>query len=376
MQPPNGFGASEGASSTYSTPDANQGHHLRSRGAMVLPPHRYSNVFMPIGVPGVLPTPDPTIASCISDEDVAMQLMRLGDPANMSNATTRHSTSTQDDALSGVADIASSGGDSESEGDSDGTEQPLPAHPEQESQMSAGGALRKKHKHLDDILPSFDSTEPSGDERDDDYEDPKGSFKTEYNEADTFMHELAQAARKSSKAKSVVSVDKSRNNSAAPKTKKARPNGLAKSKSKSKGPSSIAATGGHARKQSTASTITFSHQLADGEEDLSSKPRCQRCRTSKKGCDRQRPCGRCKDAGIGIEGCISEDEGNGRKGRFGRHMGVSIKKPDGTDVSIGGSVDGDDYAISTTSGPSMPVLDHGVSAHSPDKSKKRKRSAV
>merc|ERR1711977_392003 len=80
------------------------------------------------------------------------------------------------------------------------------------------------------------------------------------------------------------------------------------------------------RKTSNASALNFQHQLGADEDDLSSKPRCQRCRKSKKGCDRQRPCGRCKDAGIGIEGCISEDEGNGRKGRYGRHMGVPIKK--------------------------------------------------
>ncbi|KAL8851623.1 MAG: hypothetical protein Q9221_003460 [Calogaya cf. arnoldii] len=41
-------------------------------------------------------------------------------------------------------------------------------------------------------------------------------------------------------------------------------------------------------------------------------PRCQRCGKNKKGCDGQRPCQRCKDAGIGVEGCVSEDEGNGR----------------------------------------------------------------
>lgn len=62
------------------------------------------------------------------------------------------------------------------------------------------------------------------------------------------------------------------------------------------------------------------------EEDLSSRPRCQRCRTSKKGCDRQRPCGHCKDAGIGPEGCMPEGDGSGRKGRYGRHMGVSVRK--------------------------------------------------
>ncbi|CAI4210218.1 unnamed protein product [Parascedosporium putredinis] len=66
--------------------------------------------------------------------------------------------------------------------------------------------------------------------------------------------------------------------------------------------------------------------IEDEQPDLSTKPRCQRCRKSKKGCDRQRPCGRCRDAGLSADQCISEDEGNGRKGRYGRHMGVPIKK--------------------------------------------------
>ncbi|KAL8643476.1 MAG: hypothetical protein Q9226_008343 [Calogaya cf. arnoldii] len=51
-------------------------------------------------------------------------------------------------------------------------------------------------------------------------------------------------------------------------------------------------------------------------------PRCQRCGKNKKGCDRQRPCQRCKEAGIGVEGCVSEDEGSGRKGRFGRQRSI------------------------------------------------------
>ena len=63
-----------------------------------------------------------------------------------------------------------------------------------------------------------------------------------------------------------------------------------------------------------------------GTKDLSSKPRCQRCRNRKIGCDRQRPCQRCKDAGIGPEGCIPEGDGKGRKGRYGKYMGVSVRK--------------------------------------------------
>lgn len=36
-------------------------------------------------------------------------------------------------------------------------------------------------------------------------------------------------------------------------------------------------------------------------------PRCRPCIQSKKGCDRQRPCGRCRAAGIGVEGCIAAE---------------------------------------------------------------------
>lgn len=93
----------------------------------------------------------------------------------------------------------------------------------------------------------------------------------------------------------------------------------------------------------SASANTNNHD--DDDDDLSTKPRCQRCRKSKKGCDRQRPCMRCRDAGIGADGCISEEEGNGRKGRYGRFMGIGVKKaaaeaavtPTG---SVSGSVDG------------------------------------
>ena len=108
-------------------------------------------------------------------------------------------------------------------------------------------------------------------------------------------------------------------------------------------------------------SVNFQHQLGADEEDLSTKPRCQRCRKSKKGCDRQRPCGRCKDAGIGMEGCVSEDEGNGRKGRYGRHMGVPVKKS---------SIDGeDDEQFEFPPMPGTPL----ASAVLADKNKKRKR---
>ncbi|KAI9711774.1 MAG: hypothetical protein M1820_001919 [Bogoriella megaspora] len=290
------------SASTY----LNSGHGSRSRGSMPYPPSRQS-------VSGVLPTPDPTtFGSVISDEDVALQLMRLGDPANVSHGRT--STSTLDDALSGKAELASS--DDESDNGSD-DEQSLPPNPYAASRgQSTDG-------------------EPSSAE---DYEDTRdGSFKGSDGITGN-AHVTMQ--KKSSKPKGLTGESKSRI-PAGSKTmklpKQRRASGVSHkgrpklpSGSLSKTPMSPASLPPPSRKASNASTtLTFqSNAVNNGEEedDLSSKPRCQRCRKSKKGCDRQRPCQRCKDAGIGIEGCVSEDEGNGRKGRYGRHMGVPVSK--------------------------------------------------
>ena len=319
---------------------------------------------------GILPTPDPTIASCISDEDVALQLMRLGDASNISHGRT--SASTLDDAFSGRADAASSAtSDSDDDEEEEDAEQPslptLPAQPKLEaSPVLRPSAIRKHHKHLNDGLPSTDSTDPSGDEVDGEYvyDDKKdGVFKSE---PDDLINEFGQNIkprlpgsrhRNMSKASSVsslknaskVSKPKATNNA-----KKAKPSLVPSTATKV--PPSPASLPPPSRKPSSASTVNFQHQ---GDEDLSTKPRCQRCRKSKKGCDRQRPCQRCKDAGIGIEGCISEDEGNGRKGRFGRHMGVAVKK-DAQDLSTGNETE-----------EAGAILD-GM-AGGQEKSKKRKR---
>jgi hypothetical protein len=258
----------------------------------------------------MMPTPDPTtVGSVISDEDVALQLMRLGDASNFS-AHGRTSTSTVDDALSGRADASSSG-----------------------------------------------ETDYSGDEID--------HYDGETDESTTVDKNA------------LMKVNKSLSRIGKPGLKRPGP-------------------GKHRKSSSTSSAILsgavnfqhFQHRtpLAEDEEDLSSKPRCQRCRKSKKGCDRQRPCGRCKDAGIGIEGCVSEEETNGRKGRYGRHMGVSIKK-DGQDGTFEQSMsplkhedDDMDFAVHAE-----PKLEHvayepmaSMSMAPPplmngDKSRKRKR---
>ncbi|KAK8241668.1 hypothetical protein HDK77DRAFT_262168 [Phyllosticta capitalensis] len=273
------------------------GHRLRTRGTGQCLPRN--------SMGGVLPTPDPTVGgSVISDEDVALQLMRLGDASNFSSHG-RNSTSTMDDALSGRADAASS-----DEASDDGSEEEeLPHHT---------GALPSAARLHDNELPrSFDSGEDSCDE----YEDNKdGSFKGDSDEIvpednGSGIPKLLKKPRPGFVAKVSAKPSKPRPHNHKPK---------AKTPQVAKPPISPTSLPPASRKTSSASLNV--QQFAADEEDLSSKPRCQRCRKSKKGCDRQRPCQRCKDAGIGAEGCVSEDEGNGRKGRYGRHMGVPIKK--------------------------------------------------
>lgn len=263
---------------------------------------------------GILPTPDPTIGSVISDEDVALQLMRLGDVSNYSHGRT--STSTLDESLSGKADVDSSPENSDG-GDVD---HKPPSHQNIQKSRSghSHGPARKKVKGIENMMPNFESGDTSAEE-DDDYKD--GTFKGESDEIgpDAFGM-IASQFQKPAKIR--------QNSTSVKSSGKPRAPSLSKSKSKSHGtiPPSPYSLPPQSRKASNASTANYQLHLGADDEDLSSKPRCQRCRKSKKGCDRQRPCQRCKDAGIGVDGCVSEDEGNGRKGRYGRHMGVPVKK--------------------------------------------------
>ncbi|KAK5167493.1 uncharacterized protein LTR77_007192 [Saxophila tyrrhenica] len=274
----------------------------------------YSGTSYPRGSNGgVMPTPDPTIGSVKSDEDAARSLLRLSDPF-LAFSHGRTSTSTVDDAFSGKADAASS--DEEDYDEEEEEEQSrLPAVPP--FYHNEPGPQRKKQRLMND-LPS-DPT--SGEE----YEDRRDG---------TFDSQAGSKASKSKGGKFRASMPSTYNTD---KGSKPRANSLIKPKSKSTSqfavPMSPSSLPAGSRKGSIAST-NFQNQLGEDEEDLSSKPRCNRCRKSKKGCDRQRPCGRCKDAGIGLEGCISEDDQGQRKGRFGRHMGIPVKK--GEEGYIGG----------------------------------------
>lgn len=359
LQSPQSYGNGFGQPGMYATPAPGR----RTRGAGY-PSNPQSMGSTPGGnSSGILPTPDPTVGSCVSEEDkdVALQLMRLGEMSNISHGRT--SASTLDDTFSGRADVASStGATSDSESGSE-PELPPPRRVKREaSPILPPGHVKKFRQHLDDILPSQDSTEPSGDEGE--YEDGRDeTFKPGIKAESMDLDETLKLA----KAKSVPIMGKPRTSAPGAKVKSkakiARP-GPVKSKKAvsvpaSAKPISPASLPPQSRKTSNASALNFQHQLGEDEEDLSSKPRCQRCRKSKKGCDRQRPCQRCKDAGLSADQCVSEDEGNGRKGRYGRHMGVPVKK--------------DDLAVVDTGAGLLPLAAATGGQGSPDKSKKRKR---
>jgi len=282
---------------------------------------------------GILPTPDPTVGSAMSEEDkdVAMQLMRLGDMSHISHGRT--SASTLDDTFSGKADAASSTGVT-SDSDSDDEEN---LHAARRQKLDFTGATRKVYRTTEShFVPSRDNVDASGDDAD--YEDFKSSTGS--------MGKPRLPSSKMNKPKS----SRPPKPSSSTKTKKA-------SSGMPSGPMSPNSLPAHSRKPSVASTLA-GHAGEDDQPDLSSKPRCQRCRKSKKGCDRQRPCGRCRDAGLGADQCVSEDEGNGRKGRYGRHMGVPVKtgtEPAGPPALL----------------PAAPVAPVPILAN--DKNKKRKR---
>ncbi|KAI1856163.1 hypothetical protein JX265_011878 [Neoarthrinium moseri] len=301
-------------------------------------PHRNSMSYVP---GGILPTPDPTIGSNMSEEDkdVALQLMRLGDMSNISHGRT--SASTLDDTFSGKADIASSTG-ATSDGDSASEDElPPPRRPKLETTINEGRPYQTTGSHF--IAPR-EHAEASGDDAD--YEDGgEDGPRLDGQKPKSQKPRLPSLKTGNSKPKSKVPK--------APGAKMKKPNSVPA------GPMSPASIPAQSRKPSIVGGVAAPGQEGeDGQPDLSTKPRCQRCRKSKKGCDRQRPCGRCRDAGLSADQCISEDEGNGRKGRYGRHMGVPIK---------------------TTETPIQPTLLPAAPIATPmlppatDKNKKRKR---
>ncbi|KAF8421031.1 hypothetical protein EV426DRAFT_536852 [Tirmania nivea] len=264
------------------------------------------------------PTPAPTIATDISDEDVALQLMRLGE------VSTSNSPSQNDE----TADDA--GSCSEDQGDevrSDTTELPeLPPLVEEYEELNYP-QNQKKFKSLNEILPSYDSTIPSDNEeaqcktpetvQKEQYHYPpmqKFTVKAKPKPTTTlftaFNHATKTTIGKGPLSPSSPTLHRTQSISSNPSIAQ-------KSRSTTASISSLPTPISGIISQHTDS-FSPSVVAAPPEEDIEKpKPRCQRCRKSKKGCDRQRPCQRCKDAGIGIDGCISEDESGTRRGRAG-----------------------------------------------------------
>lgn len=368
---------------------------------------------------GTFPTPAPTIASCISDEEVAVQLMRLGGNRieNCSVTTSTREDNYEEEEEEG---FSSGGGEYGDDGRSDTTELPDPLNSGLPNSPISYSRDKMKFKSLDEILPSFDTTEPSdnedlpsppipsphtqqlysyrddpprveshrpyaiGAEEEEEYEDLLdddadetyiGKEEEEEDDDADYDEDLDDVplmktvrGRKLSSAPSAPSAPPS-NAGISQKTKPALPkgfvratkrknqptlqtNGLKKprplpetqwpispaSPPSSRKPSVASSSNGNAKSRSNSgnvNTVTLtlttptslygqqtatpvddrSHQHHLGPDEPSMKPRCQRCRKSKKGCDRARPCQRCKDAGIGADGCISEDEAGTRRGR-------------------------------------------------------------
>lgn len=291
-------------------------------------PAGYTNTMVVSSSMGTLATPDPTVGSCMSEEDkdVAMQLMRLGDISNVSHGRT--SASTLDDTFSRNADAASStGATSDGESESDADEQP----PVRKHKLNASAASKKTYPTTETKFSPASAELEASDEEDVYSDSPadgsmaapklKGSKSSHGSKPRPQSNGSKSKAHKAPKSIKTVTGAKVKKSSSVP-------NG---------GPMSPTSLPAASRKPSVVSTpgasTMGSGERGDDEPDLSTKPRCQRCRKSKKGCDRQRPCGRCRDAGLSAEMCISEDEGNGRKGRYGRHMGVPLKtdeKPEGS----------------------------------------------
>jgi len=286
-----------------------------------------------------LPTPAPTVASCISDEDVAIQLMRLGEVPICNGSPPNNRTYVEYSADEGS-----------------------PRYQHQQSELN-----RSYIPSYNDINPRkrkeaptthYDTTEPSDDGEDDDVLDT--TYNGNHDDADyqeddedddkpLIAKRPALAPNRRAPAPPTVNGQKRKSGSSQSSTKPKNNNGARKLSQGSKPKIQMAPNGSTQFKLAPAtmmppalhnssvpnngiyslvppvmnqSNVATFQAISETQQPLTmvdsaeqAKPRCQRCRKSKKGCDRQRPCQRCKDAGIPAEQCISEDEAGTRRGR-------------------------------------------------------------
>lgn len=363
-------------------------------------------------------TPEPTIASCISDEDIAMQLIRLGrsGPSSGSNNPTKRNQHRSSSSASSETSDASRhhygdyDGETDADDDDDGDDDNIGSGRRRHVKSPL---TERRYRSMSNVLPSCENS-VTGSEVDD--SDHGGPSKPEANRHNADLSEDEGApSRKRVRANSathtqafgrpgVVENGTRYRATSAPnkrftntpsasrvdgkKTHKvsANKNGFRTPRT----PANVIPTPSPSRK---ASSTLSNHDtpihpdglrsgqtpvLPPGEEDLSTKPRCQRCRKSKKGCDRQRPCQRCRDAGLSAKDCVSEEEGNGRKGRYGRHMGLPVKKAEvaaanGENIlAVAAEMQSSSMSPAPVESPSGPNGKGAINGHA-DKGKKRKR---
>lgn len=238
-----------------------------------------------------LPTPAPTIASCISDEDAAIQLMRLGDAPTNGHPLPNHIRHQYSPDL-----------------DHNGR----PTH----SALLPSPVSHGFGQQLSPVKREYARfREDEGDLRDEDYQDDEDDVPLYMKRANFAPARQApppppgikkknpSKPKKPKKINSVIPAPQLNAFPGYPMTLDTSFNGLEAANSLA----NLANPEGMYIPQGV---------MMPPEPQENQKPRCQRCRKSKKGCDRQRPCQRCKDAGIPADQCISEDEAGTRRGRM------------------------------------------------------------
>ncbi|KAF3914965.1 hypothetical protein ABW20_dc0110282 [Dactylellina cionopaga] len=248
-----------------------------------------------------LPTPAPTIASCISDEDAAIQLMRLGEkPTNNGNCLPNHIRHQYS------PDVDYNGQPTH------GTLLPSP--------VSHGYS-----QHASPVKATYARPLDYG-EVEDDVRDGNYIASDEYQDEEDdvpLFHKRSHFAPSRQAPPPPIGIKKK--SPTKPKKPKKPTNNLIPAPQLNAFPGYPAVDTSFNGLEAATSLANLANPegkyiqqgvMLPPEPQENQKPRCQRCRKSKKGCDRQRPCQRCKDAGIPADQCISEDEAGTRRGRM------------------------------------------------------------
>ncbi|KAK6360654.1 hypothetical protein TWF730_006789 [Orbilia blumenaviensis] len=306
--PPSSSSASPSRPTPQLTPYSQPGHHntyphpqsayLYSLGTEPTPPPSATT-----NTRVTLPTPAPTIASCISDEDAAIQLMRLGEkPTNNGHSQHHHQIRHQYSP-----DVDYNG---------------QPTH----AALLPSPVSHGYSQHTSPVRVAGYARPLTYEDAEDDVRDGNYIASDEYQDEEDeipLLHKRPQFAPNRQAPPPPNGVRKKP--SSKPKKVKKPANNLIPAPQLNAFPGYPAAETSFNSLEAATSLTSLANPEAKyaqpgvmlpPEPQENQKPRCQRCRKSKKGCDRQRPCQRCKDAGIPADQCISEDEAGTRRGRM------------------------------------------------------------